>query len=230
MALDEPSNDPASPESGPPPREPIFNVPWPVITLLGVLLAAFAVQTRFGVDALNEDFGFRPTDLVEGRYATLVTSLFLHGSWPHVLANCGFLVAFGTPVSRRFGLDPRGVLGFAALYLLSGVLGNLGYAALNLGSPAPVIGASGAVSGLMGAASRLLWSEGDLAPLTSRPVVGMAAALLVINVLYGVLLKGWSPGSGGMPIAWQVHLAGFAVGLFLFSPLLRLLGRRAITA
>ena len=221
MALDDIPDD-----GGAPRREPFFNIPWPVMTLLGVLLAAFFVQTRFGVEPMNQSFGFRPTDLGEGRYDTVVTSLFLHGGWPHVLMNCGFLVAFGTPVSRRFGLDLRGVAGFFVFYMLCGVVANLGYAGLNLGSPAPVIGASGAVSGLMGAGSRLLWRDGDLAPFRSQPVVGLATAWVLINVVFGVILKGWAPGSGGAPIAWQVHLAGFAVGLLLLSPALRLLGRR----
>ena len=216
---------------GEPRREPLFNIPWPVMTLFGVLLAAFAVQSLFGVDALADRYGFRPTDLSEGRFETMVTSLFLHGGWPHVLMNAGFLVAFGTPVSRRFGLDARGVAGFFVFYMVCGVLANLGYAALNPGSADPVIGASGAVSGLMGAGSRLLWRRGaDLAPFNSQPVVSLAAAWVLINVLFGAVLKGWTPGSGGAPVAWQAHLVGFAVGLFLLSPALQLIGRRSITA
>ena len=212
-------------------REPVFNIPWPVMSLLGVLLAAFAVQTQFGVEAMNQSFGFRPIDLAEGRYATVVTSLFLHGGWPHVLMNSGFLIAFGTPVSRRFGVDPRGVIAFFGFYLVCGVIANAGYAALNPGSAVPVIGASGAVAGLMGAGSRLLGREGrELGSFRSQSVVGLAVSWILINLLFGVFLQGWAPGSGGMPIAWQVHLIGYVVGLFLLSPGLRLVGRRSITA
>ena len=230
LASDEdPISDDGSPREAA--REPVFNIPWPVTTLLGALLAAFAVQTQFGVDPLNESFGFRPADLAQGRYATLVTSLFLHGGWPHVLMNSGFLIAFGTPVSRRFGVDLRGMAAFFAFYILCGVVANLGYAALNWGSPVPVIGASGAVAGLMGAGSRLLWREGQaLAPFRSQSVVGLAVSWVLINLLFGVLLKGWAPGAGGATIAWQVHLAGYAAGLLLLSPALRFLGRRSITA
>lgn len=222
------------PIDGAPPRVPIFNIPWPITALLGVLLAAFAVQSLTGgegLDVLIDRYGFRPPDLAQGRYGTLVTALFLHGGWPHVLMNAGFLVAFGTPVSRRFGLDWRGVAGFFAFYMVCGVLANLGYAALNAGSTDPVIGASGAISGLMGASSRLLWrEEGELAPFRSQSVVGLATSWLVINLLFGVVLKRWAPGSDGMLIAWQVHLVGYAAGLFLLSPALRLLSRRSITA
>ena len=213
-----------------PPREPVFNVPWPVMTLLGMLLAAFAVQMLFGVDPMADRYGFRPSDLSDRRYETMVTALFLHGGWAHVLMNSAFLLAFGTAVSRRFGVDMKGAGAFFVFYMVCGVLANLGYAALNPGSAAPVIGASGAVSGLMGAGSRLLWRDGDLASFRSPPVVGLTASWLLINILFGVVLKGWSPGTGGAPIAWQAHLIGYAVGLLLFSPALRLLGRRAITA
>jgi len=56
-------------------------------------------------------------------------------------------------------------------------------------------------------------------------VIGMAVAWLVINLLYGLLLVGWAPGAGGAPISWQVHLAGYAAGLFLIAPALSLIGR-----
>ena len=217
-------------EGGGAAREPVFNVPWPVMTMLGMLLAAFAVQMLFGVEPLADRYGFRPSDLTDRRYETLVTALFLHGGWEHVLMNAEFLLAFGAAVSRRFGVDIKGAAAFFGFYMVCGVLANLGYAALNPGSPLPVIGASGAVAGLMGAGSRLLGREGELAPFRSQPVMGLAASWLLINVLFGVVLKGWSPGSGGAPIAWQAHLAGYAAGLLLFSPALRVLRRRVITA
>ena len=211
-------------------REPVFNVPWPVMTLLGALLAAFAVQMLFGVDPMADRFGFRPSDLADRRSEPLATALFLHGGWAHVLMNAAFLLAFGAAVSRRFGADLKGAAAFFGFYLVCGVLANLGYAALNPGSPLPVIGASGAVAGLMGAGSRLLGGQGELAPFRSQPVIGLAGSWLLINLLFGVVLKGWSPGAGGAPIAWQAHLAGSVAGLLLFSPALRGLRRRAITA
>jgi membrane associated rhomboid family serine protease len=209
-------------------RERLFNIPWPVTALVGVLLAVFAVQAFLGVDALAGAWGFRPADLQDHRYATLGASIFLHGGWAHVLMNCAFLVAFGAPVARRMGEGPRGALGFYALYMVCGLLANLAYALLNPGADNPVVGASGAIAGLMGAASRLIRRAPDepLAPFLSADVLGLAAAWILINVVFGVVLKGWSPGSGGAPIAWQVHLAGFALGLFLLAPALRLAGRR----
>ncbi len=207
------------------PRERAFNAPWPVLALVAVLIGAFAVQTFFGVDQVNDAFAFSPRDLFNEHYIPLVMAIFLHGGWPHVLMNAVFALVFATPVSRRMGEDARGAAAFLVFFLACGILANAGYALMSLGNGGPAVGASGAVAGLMGAASRLLGRPGDLAPFRSRNVVVMAASWVVVNLLYGLLLVGWMPGSGGAPIAWQVHLAGYAAGLFLIGPALALVGR-----
>jgi membrane associated rhomboid family serine protease len=217
-------------------RERLFNIPWPVTALVGVLLAIFAVEAYYNLGQSAEQnvqdmcgaWGFRAADLFDGRIATLVTSIFVHGSWAHVLMNCAFLVAFGAPVARRMGEGPRGALCFYTFYMACGVVANLTYALLNPGHENPVVGASGAIAALMGGASRLIRRAPDepLAPFMSADVLGLAAGWVLINLIFGVVLKRWSPGSGGMLIAWQVHLAGYALGLFLLAPALRLVGRR----
>jgi membrane associated rhomboid family serine protease len=207
-------------------RERAINAPWPVVTLIAVLLGAYLVQGLAGVEPAMLRYGFSPVSLTQGRWAPLVMALFLHASWAHVLANCAFALAFGSPTARRMGVDARGATAFFLFYLICGVLANLVYAVLHPGDINVVIGASGAVAGLMGAASRLMGGGPDLAPLLSRPVVGMAAAWVLINVIFGAVFAGWAPGANGAPIAWDVHLAGYAFGLFLFSPTLRILGRR----
>jgi membrane associated rhomboid family serine protease len=206
-------------------RERAINAPWPVLALVVILIGAFAVQSLLGVDAVNDALAFSPQDLFTERYAPLVMAIFLHGSWPHVLMNAAFALAFATPVARRMGEDPKGAAAFFVFFLACGILANVGYALLSLGNGGPAVGASGAVAGLMGAASRLLGRPGDLAPFRSRGVIVMAASWVVMNLLFGLLLVGWMPGAGGAPIAWQVHLAGYAAGLFLIAPALALLGR-----
>jgi membrane associated rhomboid family serine protease len=208
-------------------RERAINVPLAVLLLIAVLLAAYAWEAYRGVDTVVTAWGFAPRQLVEGRYITLVSSLFVHGSWPHVLANAAFALAFATPVARRLGEDLLGAAAFLMLYLACGVLAGLGYALTDLQSANFVVGASGAVAGMMGAASRLIGQPpGAIAPFNSPGVIGMAVSWIGINVLFGLVLVGWAPGSGGAPIAWQDHLAGYAAGLLLFSPLLSLMRRR----
>lgn len=202
-----------------------INAPWPVLTLIAVLIGAFAAQTFVGVDKVADSLGFAPRDLLDGRVDTLVISIFLHGGWAHVLTNAAFALAFATPVSWRMGEDAKGAAAFFVFFLACGILANLGYALVCFGGEVPAVGASGAVAGMMGAASRLMGRPGDLAPFRSRVVIGMAASWLAVNLVFGLLLVGWAPGAGGAPIAWQVHLSGYAAGLFLISPALALIGR-----
>jgi len=206
-----------------------INAPWPVLALIAVLIGAFAAQSFVGAGRVADSLGFAPRDLLDGRVDTLVLSIFLHGGWAHVLTNAAFALAFATPVSWRMGEDAKGAIAFFVFFLACGLLGNLGYALISYGGDVPAVGASGAVAGMMGAASRLMGRQGglpgDLAPFRSRIVIGMAASWLVVNLIFGLILVGWAPGTGGAPIAWQVHLAGYAAGLFLISPALALIGR-----
>ena len=166
-----------------------------------------------------------------GRWWTLVTYAFLHGSWAHVGFNCLWLAAFGAPVARRFGAAR-----FLALLLAAAVVGALAQYAAGPASFVPVIGASGAVAGAMGAAVRFVFrpSSEAMAMLDRREIeagfalpalsltelVRTKAALLFILVWFGTnLLFGLYPSLSGVsdgPIAWQAHIGGFLAGLLAF--------------
>ena len=201
-------------------RERAITAPWPVLALIAAILVAFLFELGVGREFVIVRYGFAPAELAHGRWTPLVSALFVHASWMHCLANSAFLLAFGTPVARRLGADGRGAAVFFAFFFFCGVAANLIYSLFHAGDINVVIGASGAVAGLMGAASRLMEPGVDLSSYRSRSVV-------VINVVFGALFVGWAPGAEGAPIAWQVHLAGYAIGLLLFSPVLRLMGRRS---
>jgi membrane associated rhomboid family serine protease len=211
-------------EPEPPPREPIFQAPWPAVALVGFILACFAVQLWAGVERTDEAWGLSPSGLAQGRWLTLVTAIFLHGGWAHVLLNAAFILTFGAPVSRRMGTGPAGALAYLGFFVGCGVLGNLTFWAIHTQANEVAVGASGAGSALMAAASRLLTRGPRLAPLASQPVVVMAAAFVVANVIIAVV--GWAPGAGDARVAWEAHLGGYAAGLLLFEPVLALLGRR----
>jgi membrane associated rhomboid family serine protease len=172
---------------------------------------------------------FSPADVVQGRWSTLATAVFLHGSWTHALMNAGFLLAFGTPVARFLGLGVRGAVVFLAFYMVTGVLANLAFAAAHWGVQAQVVGASGAVSALMGAAARVVAGRGRLGPMLSRFVLTMGAAWLLVNVLIAVLMVFFGgtilPGAGGAGVAWEAHIAGFVLGVLLIGAFARLARR-----
>ncbi len=201
-----------------PAREPAFNAPWTAVAIALVIVAGYAIQVMLPQDAVLSAFAFSPAGLRAGQWPTLITALFLHGGWPHALMNAAFALAFGTPVARFFGLKLQGVLAFFAFYLATGVLSNLGYAALHWGAAGILVGASGAVSGLMGAAARLIGGRGRIGPLFSPPVVAMGASWILINAAIGVFGSALLPGTGGAGVAWEAHLAGFAAGVLIITP------------
>ena len=216
----------SEPQPAPGPvREPVFNAPWQAVAAVVLIVGGYAVQTLFPVDAILAAYAFSPANLAPGRWETIITSIFLHGSWAHAMMNGAFALAFSTPLARLFGPKVEGALLFFGFYVLAGVLANLGYAAVHPGGHIPVVGASGAVSGLMGAAARLIGGHGRAGPLFSKPVLGMGAAWVAINLLVALFGGAIMPGAGGAGVAWEAHIAGFIVGVLLIGPFARLAPR-----
>jgi membrane associated rhomboid family serine protease len=216
-------------ETDRPPHEPLFNAPWPAVVLLASLALAFAAQTLLLSNDQLVRLALSPAYLREGMAWTLVSHMFLHSGWGHIGMNFASALAFGPPVAHLFGVRGRGPLLFFAFYLLCGVLAGLGYCLLHWNSSAVMLGASGAISGLWGAASRMLGQVspergGGMAPILSRPVVTQTAVFVGINVVMGLLGV-----FGGLNIAWEAHLIGYAAGLLLIGPMSRLVRGGAIT-
>lgn len=215
---------------GPPPAaEPILKAPWPPLLLAGLILALYMLQTMSGdPEGVAQRFGFLPADLERGRWGGLITALFVHGGWLHALVNGVMALATGAPIARLLGRGAGAAATFFAFYLLCGALASLGFGLLHLDSAGVLIGASGGVAGLMGASSRLIERRGTLAPFTSRTVMGVAAAWVVVNLAVALMaLAGVNFAGGEMPIAWEAHLIGYFAGLFLIGPLARLMRRGA---
>jgi len=207
-----------------PPREPMFNAPRIVLLLVVALIAAHAWREM--AHAGVERFALTEADLPAGRWSALVTHMFVHGGWAHVLTNAAFTLAFGAPVARFLGAGPRGAATFAAFFLVCGVAAALAYVALltliqPLGGWA-LVGASGAASGLMGAAARLIEGRGALGSALGRTVIAMTLAWIGLNTVLG--LSGLTPGAAGAPVAWQAHIFGYFAGLALIGLFGRIAG------
>ncbi len=210
-------------------REPAFNAPAPVLILVAALVGAHLARLAAGVDGGAWALGSR--DLAAGRYGHLITHLFVHGGWAHLLTNAVFTLTFGAPVARYLGASVRGWIAFFEFFLVCGAiaaLGNVGWAALETLAgqpPAPwgLIGASGAASGLFGAASRLMNPLGRLDGVLNRRVLGLSAVWIIANVALGV--SGLTPFAAGATVAWQAHVVGLLAGLILIGPFARLADR-----
>ena len=204
-----------------PPRErPIRRWATPVLFLLlwGCFVAASLLppgeprRLMLEWGALSGDLRSLPellASLRDGHLARLVTALFLHADWAHLVGNLLFLLIFGAPAERAMG-----PWRFLALFLLGGAAANLA-AVLAIGTPDRlIIGASGAVSALIGAYLALFPTArlGLVLPLgLFLQFVRMPAAVL-IGVWAGLQLVYTFVGPAFGAVAWSAHLAGFAVG------------------
>jgi membrane associated rhomboid family serine protease len=161
---------------------------------------------------------------------TFVTYAFLHANLIHLGFNLIWLVAFGTPVARRFGARR-----FIAFFAFTAATGALAHLLTHLGENIPTIGASAAVLGMMAGALRFVFEPGG--PLgflrlseaeTYRvPAKPLAAALrdrrvlLFTAVWFGLnwllALPVFALPGVDEAVAWQAHIGGFVGGLLAFS-------------
>lgn len=207
----------------PPAREPVLRAPLPAAALAASFLILYGLQVLVGSDALVERFAFSPANLAAGRAGGVITSLFIHGGWAHAFLNALGALAFGAPVARLLGRGAGPACAFFAFFLICGAFSALGYAGLHWGQPYMLVGASGGVSGFMGAVSRLIGPRPGLAGFLSRPVLSMAGSWILVNLI--VAFVGLGAVAGDAPIAWEAHIIGYAVGLVLIGPALRLMRR-----
>jgi len=142
---------------------------------------------------------------------SLVASLFMHGSWLHLLGNMLFLWIFGNNIEDRLGR-----VKFVLFYLLCGVGSSLVHVLFNLDSLVPVIGASGAVSGVMGAYLALFPTA------RIRTLVFVFILVTTMDLPASVFLVVWFlfqflSAGGGSGIAWLAHVGGFVLGFLLIK-------------
>jgi membrane associated rhomboid family serine protease len=229
------------------PSEPIFNVPGVVAALIAVLLAIHGVRVWLLTERADQYllilFAFIPvrydsailgSGILPGGIGadvwTFVSYAFLHGSWTHVGLNTVWLLAFGTPVARRFG-----AVRFLLFFAVTAAGGALAHLIVYSGEKVPMIGASASISGFMAAAIRFAFQRGGplrllgntedgsyrvpALPLTAVLRDGRVLMFLLVwfglNLLFGL-------GSIGLDgdeqaIAWQAHIGGFLAGLIGFA-------------
>lgn len=200
---------------------PVLKLPAAVIVLIAMNLAVFFYQASLP-GRLTSAFVMRYA-IVPDRleYADILTSMFLHGGWAHILGNMWFLWVFGRNVEEALG-TPR----FALFYLLCGAAGALGQIAANPYSTVPMIGASGAISGVMGA-YLVLFPRSRIVTLVFFIFISFAEVpawylliyWLVVQLAGGIGSVAEEATRGG--VAWFAHVGGFAAGALLVKLLYR---------
>ena len=148
----------------------------------------------------------------DGSWLTVLTSMFMHGGWMHIIGNMWFLWIFGGNVE-----DAMGHTRFAIFYVLCGVAAAAAQMVADTASPIPMVGASGAIGGVMGAYIvlyprvhvHMLLFFGFYVTTFAVPAVWMLGYWIVLQLLGGIL-----SGEGG-GVAFWAHVGGFAAGAVL---------------
>lgn len=201
----------------------------PILTtlILATNVAAFLYAKLLGTagfDALTASFGAIPFEITHGVdaisptpfsvYATLVTSMFMHGGWLHIGGNMLYLWIFGNNVE-----DALGHARFLVFYLFCGVVATLAHIATAPESMIPLVGASGAIAGVLGAYMAAFPGARVqvLVPILFFIQIIRVPAVLVLGVWFIVQLVNASMDAGGMGggVAWFAHIGGFVVGFLL---------------
>ena len=145
---------------------------------------------------------------------TVITSMFLHGSWLHLIGNMIYLWAFGDNVEDEFGHFP-----FLIFYIVAGIAAILAQGAYMPHSGLPNLGASGAIAGVLGA-YLVMFPGGTVKLLTNRGIIRLPALIaiggwIILQFLSvgGELARHHPRSVGG--IAYVAHIGGFIAGMIL---------------
>ena len=211
----------------------------PVVTLAIVAMCGIAFAWELGtlsqggesaLEAFISEHGVVPSELSAalgaGRLVSepvldVLTSMFLHAGWLHLLGNLLYLWIFGNNVEDRLGRPL-----FVAFYLVGGLAAALAQTYIDPASNTPMIGASGAIAATLGAYLVLfprariqsLVFLGFFYQLIAVPAVIVLAFWFVLQVIDGVAAIGAIEGGG---VAFFAHIGGFVAGAILALPFRR---------
>ncbi|GBE42852.1 rhomboid family protein [bacterium BMS3Bbin10] len=161
----------------------------------------------FGFSQLSADIAIVPA------WATIFTSMFMHGGWMHLGGNMLFLWIFGDNVE-----DAMGHFRFAVFYLICGAAAALTQGLLNTQSVIPMVGASGAISGVLGA-YLLLYPRATVRVLLFLGIIFWIAhvpAMFVLGVWFlGQLVSAATAPPDVPGVAFWAHVGGFVAGMVL---------------
>jgi len=192
----------------------------PVVTVLIIVINMLVFLYEFSLDDYSQNAFVATYGLVPDhfQFANILTSMFLHGGWMHVLGNMWFLWIFGDNIE-----DILGHTKYLGFYLLCGVAAALTQVLFNLYSRVPMVGASGAIAGVMGAYlvkfphSRIRTAIFFLFIFfTDIPAWAMLIYWFAIQLFSGVGSLGDTQASQG-GTAFFAHVGGFIAGIVLVN-------------
>ena len=199
---------------------PIVKRPGVTYTLVGLNIFFFLLVLFTGAerrDIVAMQWGFIPDELT--RVYPIITNMFLHGGWVHLISNMYFLWIFGRVVEHELGIKK-----YIALYFAAGILANIAHLLTvpRFFSDLPCIGASGAISGVLGMfivmAPRVKVKCFYFFLMFLRPILGtieLPSLLFIGGWFLMQLLYALTVGSviGAAEVAYWAHIGGFLFGM-----------------
>jgi membrane associated rhomboid family serine protease len=201
--------------------------PWVTYALIVVNALAWFFELSHGVMESTFDYGAIPSFVLHGARdgvlalghgaiqlhqevpwpLTVLTSMFMHGSWLHIIGNMWFLWIFGDNVE-----DAMGSVKYLVFYFVCGLIAAMSQVLSSPASQVPMVGASGAIAGVLGAylmlyphaRVRCLWILFIIITFVYVP------AWLILGLWF--VSQFFMPGEG---VAWMAHVGGFAAGFLL---------------
>ena len=203
-------------------------IPFVTVSLIAANALIFwqeLIQTPAGLKAWMEVFGLVPASLTAAvaagsldptTYFPLLTNLFLHGGWLHIIGNLWFLWLFGHSVEYCLGH-----FNFIAFYFVCGIIANLTQVFFDPSSSVPVIGASGSISGILGAYAVCFPRAKiqTLLPLFFIFTIVEIPAPIFLGIWFFYQIQSGAASVSG--IAWWAHIGGFLAGALLNRLLIR---------
>ena len=203
--------------------------PWVSWTIIGLNIVAFLWQLSLGPaggERVIYALGFIPARFfghaelppeLDGAdpWATILTSMFMHGGWLHLGSNMLYLWIFGDNIE-----DSMGHVRFLVFYLLCGAAAALAQGFVDPASAIPMVGASGAISGVLGAYI-LLHPRATVRVLIFLGLfitVAHVPAMIVLGIWFLLqLVSGFATPAEGSGVAFWAHIGGFVAGFVLIS-------------
>lgn len=192
----------------------------PIVTWLFVAInvVVFVYELTLSPSALEsffQSYGVVPAQILEGQNLfSLLSSMFIHGGWLHIIGNMVFLLVFGDNVEAVLGK-----IAYVLFYLAGGLAASALHIFFAAGSSQPSVGASGAIAAIMaayavmfpGARVRVLLLFFLFVQVTWIRAIIFMGVWFVLQFLYGLASLGETAQTGG--VAYWAHVGGFVLGL-----------------
>jgi membrane associated rhomboid family serine protease len=193
-------------------RRPVHR-PVVTISIIVINVVVFLLELAGGQQFI-EQWAVIPAHIVAGqRWITILTAMFMHGGWMHIIGNMVFLWAFGPEIE-----DAMGPIRYLAFYLLGGIVASVAQIAAMSSSTVPNLGASGAIAAVMGAflityprdKIRTLLLLGWFITVTVIPASVLIGIWFLIQLFSQVGSVVAAQSGGG--VAYMAHVGGFIFG------------------